>query len=280
MDPPRWSLLSPAIIALAACVMIALERRYPYDRGQPFFRKGFFDDLVLYTLVQSFALGYVIRALVGWVDATVGAPEVRVLAGIPVAVQLALLVVLHDFYIYWAHRAQHCIPILWRTHEAHHSVEQVDWLAGSRSHPIEIFVNQTLELLPIALLTGSEDVALMKATLDAVWGMWIHSNIDVKSGRLQWFFNGPEMHRWHHAKEYVGHGSNYGTKLAIWDWMFGTARLPATKPSAYGLAERFPAGYLRQVVFAFRPLRGPSTPLLDCLRSEELTTNLDRERQR
>lgn len=254
--PPSWTILSPAIIVVSSWVIIALERRFPYDRGQALFRKGFFNDFVLYSLAQSLVLGFLINAFIHWVDDASGLlARARVLRDWPLWSQLLFFFVVHDFYIYWAHRAQHRFAILWRTHEAHHSVENVDWLAGSRSHPIEIIVHQTVEFLPILLLTGNGDLALMKSTIDAVWGMYIHSNIDVKTGPLQILINGPEMHRWHHSKEYVGYGSNYGTKLAIWDYLFGTVHRPATKPPGYGLDEPYPTNYFKQVAFAFRPFR-------------------------
>lgn len=112
-----------------------------------------------------------------------------------------LFFVTHDFYIYCFHRLQHRSNLLWRTHAAHHSVDDVDWLSGTRSHALEITINQTIEFLPIVLLGAAPEVALMKATIDAVWGMYIHSNLNVRSGVLQRVINGPEMHRWHHARE-------------------------------------------------------------------------------
>ncbi len=95
----------------------------------------------------------------------------------------------------------------------------------------EILINQTIEFMPIVLLGAAPEVALMKATLDAVWGMYIHSNLDVRSGPLQYVINGPEMHRWHHARDLDPPGKNFSTKLAIWDFLFGTAYRPAHKPS-------------------------------------------------
>ena len=92
------------------------------------------------------------------------------------------------------------------------------------------------------------------ATVDAVWGMYIHANIDVRTGWLQRVINGPEMHRWHHSSA-GEQDANFATKLAIWDWLFGTAHLPAgEKPAAYGLFgdPPFPAGYLEQNLRAFR----------------------------
>ncbi len=97
----------------------------------------------------------------------------------------------------------------------------------------------------------------MKATLDAVWGMYIHSNLNVKSGALKYVINGPEMHRWHHARELTSPSRNFATKLAIWDFLFGTAYLPETKPDRYGIADdKYPKGgalaYVWQHLAAFR----------------------------
>src|SRR5262249_19024537 len=93
---------------------------------------------------------------------------------------------------------------------------------------------QTIEYAPIVLLGADADVALMKGVLDAIWGMYIHSNIDVRAGWLQYVFNGPQMHRWHHAKD-TDRTVNFSTKIAVWNWLFGTACLPKDKPRAYGL---------------------------------------------
>jgi len=223
-----WEVLSPVIIATSAWIIIGLEHLFPYDKGQKLFRKGWFTDFFWYTLVQSYLL-------------------------------IGFFFVTHDFYIYWFHRAQHKFPILWRLHEAHHSVRDVDWLAGSRSHAFEIMINQTIEFMPIVLLGAPPEMALIKGTIDAVWGMYIHSNINVRTGLLQRVINGPEMHRWHHSREYIGDGMNYGTKLAIWDWIFGTAHLPKEKPPGYGLSEEFPDGYFQQTAYAFRKFEQPET---------------------
>jgi sterol desaturase/sphingolipid hydroxylase (fatty acid hydroxylase superfamily) len=100
-------------------------------------------------------------------------------------------------------------------------------------------------------------VPLIKGMVSAVWGMYIHANIDVKSGGLQHLINGPEAHRWHHSTDLAPPGMNFGTKLAIWDLLFGTFYLPRErKPTGYGLTYvDFPKGYVRQNLFAFRAFR-------------------------
>lgn len=252
-----WELLSPILIVGTALVFVGLERLFPYDRGQKLFRDGFFTDLIGYGLVQSYLLGLVIAAIIRSLDEATGWSRLGLVSDWPVVAQLGFFFVTHDLYIYWFHRLQHYSDLLWRIHEAHHSVDQVDWLAGTRSHALEILINQTIEFAPIVLLGAAPEVALMKATLDAVWGMYIHSNLGVRTGRLQYIINGPEMHRWHHASDIGPPGVNFATKLAIWDWLFGTAHLPPHKPTAYGLSNpEYPThgfwAYLRQHLVSFR----------------------------
>ena len=59
----RWETLSPILIASAAVTIAALERAFPYDRRQRVLRPGFFTDFFWYTLVQSYVLGLVIKAM-------------------------------------------------------------------------------------------------------------------------------------------------------------------------------------------------------------------------
>jgi sterol desaturase/sphingolipid hydroxylase (fatty acid hydroxylase superfamily) len=246
-----WSLLSPALIVAGALTLIALERARPYTPGRRFLRDGFWDDLVGYALIQSYLLGLVIGRVSAWLDGATGLSRLHLVSGWSVPAQVAFFVVTHDLYIYTFHRLQHRSPLLWRIHEAHHATTDVDWLSGSRSHALEILINQTIEFAPLVLLGAAPEVALIKLTIDALWGMYIHSNVDVRSGRLQWIINGPEMHRWHHALEIVD-GVNFATKFAFWDWMFGTAHRPPAKPAAFGIAEPFPNGYVAQQLYAFR----------------------------
>ena len=218
------------------------------------FRDGFVNDLAMYTIFQSYVLSYVIFGIASFLDSLTGMSSRGILSDWPVIGQVLLSLFVHDLYIYWFHRWQHRNRWLWRIHEAHHSTREVDWLSGSRSHSLEILINQTVEFAPLILLGCAPETLAIKGALDAVWGMYIHSNIDVRSGWLQYVINGPEMHRWHHAVDEDAHNRNFGTKFAFWDWIFGTAFFPRErKPAGYGLGDlNFPRNYFRQHLFAFR----------------------------
>jgi len=242
-----------AILLLSVCVFIWLERKFPYTKGLPLFREGFWVDLLWYTLIQSYFLKiFIFDYILLPLDQQWHLSSLHLVGSWPMVLQILFFLVVHDFYIYWFHRWQHHSKILWRTHEAHHSNKEVDWLAGTRSHSLEILINQTVEFAPIVLLGANPLVVPIKALLDAVWGMYIHSNIDVRSGKLQYFINGPEMHQWHHANDRRVFYANYSTKFALWDWLFGTAYLPREKPEEFGLYYEYPKDYFLQHLFAVK----------------------------
>lgn len=257
-----WTSISAAeqqsmiIIIAAAAMFVILERFFPYTKNQRILREGFFDDLALYTVAQSYILGIIVFGfIIKFVDETSGLSRLQVFADVPIWAQLVFFTITHDIYIYWMHRWQHKNKYLWRIHEAHHSPKKVDWLSGSRSHALEILLNQTIEFLPMVLLGAPVEVLAYKATISAVWGMHIHSNLDLKTGKLQRIINGPEMHRLHHTTG-KGRNRNFATKFAIWDWMFGTAYQPENvKAIDYGLKTYFPQHYFKQTLYAFRSFK-------------------------
>lgn len=244
-----------SVIILSAVIIVILEKIFPYNKNQKFFREGFFNDFALYSIAQNYILGIIIFSyLITFIDDTTSMSRFKLFERVPVWLQLVIFTLTHDLYIYLMHRWQHRNKWLWRIHEAHHSPKKVDWLSGSRSHAFEILINQTIEFLPIVLLGSPPEVIAYKGMISAVWGMYIHSNINVKSGSLQKVINGPEMHRWHHSTG-KGRNRNFSTKFAIWDWIFKTAYLPEEKVDDYGLKTFFPKNYFLQFVFAFRPFK-------------------------
>jgi sterol desaturase/sphingolipid hydroxylase (fatty acid hydroxylase superfamily) len=249
--------ITTSLLAVWIFLILLGERFKPYRKGLPFFREGFWVDLVWYTIIQSYVLKIVIF---DWIITPIqqgySFTNLRLFDNVPIGLQVLFFLITHDFYIYWFHRFQHANKTLWRTHEAHHSGKQVDFLQGSRSHSLEILINQTIEFAPIILLGVHPSVLPIKAALDAMFGTFIHSNIDVKLGKWKYLFNSPELHLWHHANYQEVFHANFSTKFAIWDYLFGTVYDPAHKPenndAKWGLNYAFPKDFFLQQIFLFK----------------------------
>lgn len=252
------SLITTIILFCWIAFMITWERISPYRKGLPFFREGFWVDLVWYTLIQSYFLKILIfDYIIAPIEAHYSWKGINFMSDWPLWAQVTFFVVTHDLYIYLFHRFQHANKFFWRTHEAHHSGKQVDFMAGSRSHAVEIIINQTIEFGPIILLLGPySPVIPIKAMLDATLGMFIHANINVKLGKLKYFLNSPELHLWHHANYQEVFHANFSTKFAIWDYLFGTVYFPDHKPGNkrenWGLYYDYPKDYFAQHVFSVK----------------------------
>lgn len=249
--------ITTIILACWAVFIIAWERISPYRKGLPFFREGFWVDLVWYTIIQSYFLKIVIfDYIIMPVQKSFDWSHIQFVSQWPIAVQVLFFLVTHDLYIYLFHRFQHSSKFFWRTHEAHHSGKQIDFLSGSRSHIVEILINQTIEFAPIIILGADPMVVPIKAMLDAMFGMFIHANINVKMGKLKYFFNSPELHLWHHANYQEVFHANFSTKFSVWDHLFGTVYdpgfAPGNEPENWGLHYDYPKDYFLQHAFSVK----------------------------
>ena len=249
--------ITTIILFTCAAILIAWERILPYRKGLPFFREGFWVDLVWYTIIQSYFLKILIfDYLISPLSLHFDFSKIQFVSHWPVIVQVLFFLFTHDLYIYLFHRFQHSNKLFWRIHEAHHSGKQVDFLAGSRSHIMEIVINQTIEFAPIILLGAAPEVIPIKALLDAVLGMFRHANIRVNLGKFKYFFNTPQLHLWHHANYQEVFHANFSTKFSVWDYLFGTIydpqHAPGNKPENWGLPYSYPRDYFLQHAFSAR----------------------------
>lgn len=118
---------------------------------------------------------------------------------------------------------------------------------------MEKLVDQAIYFWPLAFLGADVPVLATWAAFDAFWGMLVHSNVKVRLGPLIYVLNGPEMHLWHHCPG-LGHRKNFGNNLSVLDWVLGTAHVPGSFPSEFGVGDpTYPVGSLRkQLVRPFR----------------------------
>jgi len=168
---------------------------------------------------------------------------------LPAWLQMALMMVIADFFRYWLHRMAHLNPLLWRFHAVHHSAEKLYWLNVGRFHPLDKLLQYFVDTMPFILLGVSQEVVSLYFAVYAVKGFFQHSNIDAKLGFLNYIFSGPELHRWHHSVVIRESNTNYGNNLIIWDLLFGTFFLPKERRvETLGLINRnYPKSFLQQM---------------------------------
>src|SRR5258708_11531466 len=107
-----WTVLSAAVILGSSGLLILLERLRPYDRGERFFREGFWTDLLFYTILQNLILAVVIGKLIQWLDGTTHLSRLHLISGSPPWVQVGFFPVHHALYLYRFPPPQHHNPSL------------------------------------------------------------------------------------------------------------------------------------------------------------------------
>jgi sterol desaturase/sphingolipid hydroxylase (fatty acid hydroxylase superfamily) len=169
----------------------------------------------------------------------------------PAWLQFVEAVLVADVVQYWAHRATHEIPLLWRFHKVHHSIEEMDWLAAGRLHPIDAVFTRSLTILPLYLLGFTKETFGAYLGLTLLQAIFIHANVRFRFGPLRWVTATPEFHHWHHANEPQAVNKNFAGNMPVLDILFGTVYLPARMPHAYGIDEPAPHGYVAQMRWPF-----------------------------
>jgi len=165
-------------------------------------------------------------------------------AQLPFAAQVAFGLLLAEFGLYWKHRIAHEWPPLWRFHAVHHSVTRLWFLNTGRFHVVDTLTGLAVGMPFLLLLGAPKDVMIMVSAVTAIVGILTHSNVEMRCGWLNYVFNTPELHRWHHSKVVAEGNRNYGENLMIFDQLFrtyfnSTRRPPVDIGIKYPMPETF-----------------------------------------
>lgn len=242
-------------VLTTAAIFVPLERAFPLKAGQGAFRRGWLTDtqyfFASHVLAQVMSVAVLAPAVMLGKVLAVPAAQAAV-QSLPLVVQFALAVLVADLAQYGVHRAFHQVPLLWRFHKVHHSVETMDWIAGSRLHLVDVIVTRGLALLVAGFAQEAVYAYLALVSFHAVF---IHANFAPRARWLERWIAMPRFHHWHHGIEPEARDVNFAVHLPMIDRWFGTHHMPEDRwPSGYGItAERAPEGWWRQLVW---PLRG------------------------
>ncbi len=245
-----------ASLLFLAVVFYPLERAFPAKPDQKFFRPAWLTDAAFFFGQYLLWNGLVVWGLLGlraWLGDVVPASFRESVAAQPWWLQFIEVIVLSDFFVYWGHRLQHRVPLLWRFHSIHHTAEYLDWLAAHREHPLDTIYTMSLINLPPFLLGFPLSTIAGFIAFRGIWAIYIHSNVRLPLGPLRMLIGAPELHHWHHDKD--RDAGNYANISPLMDILCGTYRCPDHEPESFGVREPVPQSYWRQLLWPFLPKR-------------------------
>ncbi|ODU76221.1 MAG: fatty acid hydroxylase [Rhodanobacter sp. 68-29] len=237
-------------------IFVVIEKLFPLYKGQAIFRAEWQTDLKHFA-ANHFVVGLILLIVnlvlhhgFGWLVSSSFQQSVQ---HIPFVPQLLLCILAADLAQYWAHRAYHEVPLLWRFHAVHHSVKTMDWLAGSRQHMLELVATRVCVLAPLYVLGFSEGVMAAYILVVGFQAVFNHANVHLPWGPLKYVLVTPNFHHWHHASDDEAIDRNYAAHYAFLDYLFGTAVKSSNKfPEKYGVVGDYvPDGFVRQQMFPF-----------------------------
>ena len=239
-------------VLVLAAIFIPMERVFAL-RPQRVLRTGWRTDLVHF-VVNNLLTTVLLVAVVVTVGAGLRAAvpgELQTAVGSQgLSLQIAEAFLLAEVCGYWAHRATHTVPVLWRFHRVHHSIQEMDWLAAGRVHPVDQAFTRSCVVLPIVALGFARAAFGAFLVLMTVQAIFIHANVRFRFGPLRWLIATPEFHHWHHSGDPATYNSNFAGEFPVLDLLFGTLHLPAGQmPDRYGIEAAAPRGYLAQLAW-------------------------------
>jgi sterol desaturase/sphingolipid hydroxylase (fatty acid hydroxylase superfamily) len=248
-----WLVLNVVLLSL---VFVPLERLFPLKPDQGTFRPGWTTDgiyfIVSHVAVELLTFFTLLPATLvsqAWQAEAIGM-QVK---SLPIVVQVVLIMIVADLTQYCVHRSFHRIRWAWPFHAIHHSTRDMDWLAGSRLHVVDIIVTRGLILVPLFVIGFAEQALYIWLGIVAAQATFIHVNMNWRLKWLEQLLVTPRYHHWHHAVTPID--KNFAVHFPWIDRLFGTYHLPAdgSWPPAVGIkGDPVPAEFGSQLTWPFK----------------------------
>jgi Fe(3+) dicitrate transport protein len=254
-DPSRriYGVFIATSVLLAAAHYILRRRRFRglvgylfsprlwWARSAQLDYKLFLSGGIIRKLLFAPVVGATLGGSMAWaatLQLVLGAPPAARWSNTAVAiVYTASLFVVDDVSRYLLHRAMHRVPGLWELHKVHHSAEVLTPLTLYRVHPLESLLSAVRAAAVTAFLVGGFfylfrgqlslielfGVNAIGVVLTAAGSNLRHSHVPVSFGeRVEHLLISPLQHQIHHSAAVAHRDKNFGSLLAIWDWIGGT----------------------------------------------------------
>ena len=189
-----WLLLD---ILISAVIFIPMELFLPKREKQTKFHSEWRTDLVYFIishlLIQIIGILVQLPAVTIFSDLGLSGFQEWV-QGIWFIPQLFLALFVSDLFQWTAHYFFHKTPYLWRFHSVHHSTKDIDWLAGSRTHFVDLIAVRAISFLPLYVFGFSTSVFTTYVVIVSFQAVLAHANTRINFGFLRYVFVTPQYH--------------------------------------------------------------------------------------
>jgi sterol desaturase/sphingolipid hydroxylase (fatty acid hydroxylase superfamily) len=227
--PVTSSLMTPLAILAVFLGLLILEALRPLRRRKRRTGPRLLINLSLSALV--FAVGsLVVRpvALAGAAWAAGNSFGLLHLLLLPFWAQFVAGFLLLDLTIYYWHRINHTVPLLWRFHNIHHVDPDLDVSTSFRFHFGEILYSTAFRLAQVLVVGVAPFTYVVYELAFQMATMFHHSNLCLPAyweRRLNKLVVTPRMHGIHHSAVGPETNSNYSVIFSWWDRLNRSLRL-------------------------------------------------------
>jgi sterol desaturase/sphingolipid hydroxylase (fatty acid hydroxylase superfamily) len=247
-----WFLLNLLLLAL---IFVPLERLFPLKPDQGIFRAGWTTDSIYFVFSH---VAVELMTFFTLLPATLVAQAIHAeFSGLntdawPLVLEVLAIMLVADLAQYSVHRGFHRFGWAWPFHAIHHSSREMDWLAGSRLHVVDIIFTRGLTLLPLLIIGFSQQALYIWLVIIAAQATLNHVNMRFDVPILNQFLVMPRFHHWHHAIEPID--KNFAVHFPWIDRLFGTYYMPkGAWPEETGIkGDPVPPEFSRQLLWPFK----------------------------
>ena len=150
-------------------------------------------------------------------------------------VGLLLLDLIGAWFVHWT---EHRVKWLWQFHSVHHSDRYLDTTTANRHHPGESVIRFLFTTLAVLVVGAPMWLVFMYQAISVLLSQFNHANIELPrwaDRSIGWLVVTPTMHHVHHHYVLPYSNTNYGNIFSIWDRIFSTYAVRASKDLIYGL---------------------------------------------
>ena len=199
----------------------------------------FFNSMIKVLIIAPFLIYslYIAEYINEYLIAHYGILQLEWSATFFVILYTITIIIVNDFASFIIHYFMHKVPFLWEFHKVHHAATVLNPFTQYRVHPIELIINNIRGIIIKGTITGLFlYLADGKVSLLTFLGINVlnfvflffganlrHSHVKLKYfDFLEYILISPYQHQIHHSNSDKHYDTNMGSRLAIWDYLFGT----------------------------------------------------------